>query len=106
VVDPLPKSAHAANSEAKICAAAVAAALEGISFPEPSYVNACYSLLAEDYGISVSGVYRWEAGSVVAVKGSVGTSPLEASAEFRKKEAGFARDWYQSIIADSFALSG
>jgi len=54
----LPKSGYAANSEAKVCAAAVVAALGGKSMGAPSYVNTCYSIVAPDYGISVAAVYR------------------------------------------------
>jgi sulfide dehydrogenase [flavocytochrome c] flavoprotein subunit len=102
---PLPKSAYAANNEAKACAAAIAVALEGGSLPEPSFLNTCYSLLAEDYAISVAGVYRVTEAGIVAVAGAGGTSPLEKPRRFREDEAMFARSWYRNIVADSFALA-
>jgi NADPH-dependent 2,4-dienoyl-CoA reductase/sulfur reductase-like enzyme len=43
---------------AKVCAAAVAALLEGEKPQEPKLINTCYSLVAPDYGISVAGVYK------------------------------------------------
>ena len=54
----MPKSAFAANAQAKVCAAAVASLLRGEAPAEPKLINTCYSLVAPDYGISVAGVYR------------------------------------------------
>ncbi len=59
---PLPKSGFAANSEAKQCALAVAALLNDRPLANPSYANACYSIVGADYAISVLGVYRLAAG--------------------------------------------
>src|SRR5918995_4153363 len=52
----MPKSAFAANSQAKVCAAAVAKLLGGGKPDDPRLINTCYSLVAPDYGISVAGV--------------------------------------------------
>ena len=52
----MPKSAFAANAQAKVCAAAVAKLLAGEKPDEPKLINTCYSLVAPDYGISVAGV--------------------------------------------------
>lgn len=98
----MPKSGFAASSQAKVCAAAVVAALRGESMPEPSYVNTCYSLIDQDYGISIAGVYRLHEGKIVGVEEAGGVSPLGASAEFRRKEADYAHGWYASITADIF----
>ena len=38
----MPKSAYAANSQAKVCAAAIVASLNNTEILEPSYVNTCY----------------------------------------------------------------
>ncbi|ABK45487.1 sulfide dehydrogenase (flavocytochrome), flavoprotein subunit [Magnetococcus marinus MC-1] len=97
----LPKSGYAANSEAKVAAAAVVAALQGKPAPMPSYVNTCYSLLAPDYGISVALVSVFEDGKIT--KKSGGLSPSTASKAHRKQEAFYAESWYQSIMADTFA---
>lgn len=98
----MPKSGYAASSQAKVCAAAVVASLQGIEMPEPSYVNTCYSLVNPDYGISVAAVYRLSDGAIRGVEGAGGVSPLEADTEFRRKEADYARGWYASITADIF----
>lgn len=103
VAGAMPKSAFSANSQAKVCAAAVVASLRGETLPMPSYANTCYSLVAPDYGISVSAVYRLNAGRVItAVEGAGGVSPAEVGTDFRAKEADYARGWYAAITADSW----
>ncbi|MEK7796939.1 MAG: FCSD flavin-binding domain-containing protein, partial [Pseudomonadota bacterium] len=96
----LPKSGFAANSEAKICASAIAAMLKGEPVPEESFVNTCYSLVGPTYGISVAGVYRISDKGITEVPGSGGVSPKEATDAFRADEAKYAYGWYASITAD------
>ena len=99
----LPKSGYAANSEAKVCAAAVVAALNGKPVPTPSYVNTCYSMLSPDYGISVAAVYKFDPAKPDAVqKVSAGLSPGDAPDFVRKQEALYNESWYQSIMSDTF----
>jgi NADPH-dependent 2,4-dienoyl-CoA reductase/sulfur reductase-like enzyme len=103
IAGDMPKSGFAASSQAKVCAAAIAALQSGSKPPAASFVNTCYSLLAPDYGISVADVYRvGESGTIAAVPSAGGTSPLGASAEFRRLEAEYARGWYSSITTDMF----
>ena len=99
----MPKSGFSANSQAKVCARAIAALLREEEPPEPVYVNTCYSLLAADYGISVAAVYRLnDEGEIAPVPGSGGVSPADAPLEFRRAEAEYARGWYASITADMY----
>jgi sulfide dehydrogenase [flavocytochrome c] flavoprotein subunit len=102
IAGKMPKSGFAANSQAKVCAAAIVSELGGTTMPDPSYVNTCYSLVAPDYGISVAAVYRLQDGNIVKVEGSGGVSPMDVPDEFRKSEARYARGWYQSITQDAF----
>lgn len=102
IAGKMPKSAFSANSQAKVCAAALLCALHGQALPEPSYANTCYSLVARHYGISVSAVYRLQQGHIEPVAGAGGTSPLEAPSAVRAQEAAYAEGWYASIMADSF----
>lgn len=102
IAGKMPKSGYAANSQGKVCAAAIVSALRGKTMPEPSYVNTCYSLVAPDYGISVAAVYRLGEDGIVKVEGSGGTSPMDADAGFRQREAFYARGWYDSITSDIF----
>ena len=101
---PLPKSGYAANSEAKVCAAAVVAKLNGQSEPIPSYVNTCYSIIAPDDGASVAMVYAFDkqTGKVIEVKGSGGVTPDNATDETRKREVAYAHSWFMNITADTF----
>jgi sulfide dehydrogenase [flavocytochrome c] flavoprotein subunit len=93
VAGAMPKSGFAANSQAKICAAAIVEVLNGRPVAEPVYMNTCYSTIAPDYGISIYGAYRSSVDVIVAVTGSVSESPLE----YR-----FAQGWYDSITAEMF----
>ncbi|MBF0175635.1 MAG: FCSD flavin-binding domain-containing protein [Magnetococcales bacterium] len=101
VTGEIPKSGFAANSEAKIAAAAIHASFNGQGEPDPSYVNTCYSLLSPDYGISVAAVWAYRNNAITKVSG--GVSPEKASAVFRKQEAMYAESWYQSIMAEMFS---
>ncbi|MDH3639687.1 MAG: FCSD flavin-binding domain-containing protein, partial [Gammaproteobacteria bacterium] len=99
----MPKSAHAANSQAKVAAGAIVAALNDKPIPQPYYVNTCYSLVNPEYGISVVHIFRVENAAFVYVKGAGGTSPLDAKPWIRKAEAGFAVSWFENITRDSFS---
>ena len=98
---PLPKSAFAANSEAKICAFAIVNLLNGREIVEPTWINTCYSLLTEDQGISISMVYKLNKGKVVKVKGAGGVTQQTDKHSLRH-EADYARQWFDSITRDSF----
>jgi NADPH-dependent 2,4-dienoyl-CoA reductase/sulfur reductase-like enzyme len=102
IAGAMPKSAFAANAQAKACAAAVTILLQGGTPPAPKLINTCYSLVAPDYGISVAGVYVPTDGLLADVPGAGGTSPLDASLEFRALEATYAEDWFATVTAEVF----
>ncbi|MCP8940965.1 NAD(P)/FAD-dependent oxidoreductase [Alsobacter sp. SYSU M60028] len=103
IAGAMPKSAFSATSQAKMCAHAIAALMAGREPPVASFINTCYSLVAPDYGITVSDVFRVAPnGSITAVEGAGGVSPLGAPPEFRAREADYARGWYASITAETF----
>lgn len=102
VAGQMPKSGFAANSQGKVCAAAIAARILEVELPEPSYVNTCYSLVGPNYGISVAAVYRLLDGQIRKVEGAGGVSPLDADREFRQDEARYTKGWYRSITSDVF----
>ena len=103
IASPLPKSGYAANSEAKVCAAAVVASLNGQPAPVPSWVNTCYSLVTPDEGISVAMVYRLdEKGKISKVKGSGGLTPKEVDLKMREREARYAHSWFKNVTHDTF----
>src|SRR5262249_35790262 len=98
----MPKSAFAANAQAKVCADALAMLLSGSAPSEPKLINTCYSLVAPDYGISVAGVYRPANGVLTDVEGSGGVSPPNAPREPRAREAALANEWFNTITSAVF----
>lgn len=101
IAAPMPKSGFCANSQGKLAAAAIVAALAGREPPRASWANTCYSLIAPDYGISVAGVYEVADNKIVEVKGG-GVSPRQASDDFRKLEAEYGVGWYNAITLDTW----
>jgi sulfide dehydrogenase [flavocytochrome c] flavoprotein chain len=100
IAGAMPKSAFAANAQAKVCAAAVVKLLAGQKPDEPRLINTCYSLAAPDYGISIANVYRPKDGVLVDAGG--GVSPANAPASFRAQEAMFANGWFKTITGEVF----
>jgi NADPH-dependent 2,4-dienoyl-CoA reductase/sulfur reductase-like enzyme len=103
IAGAMPKSAFAANAQAKVCAFAVVALLRGQAPSTPKLVNTCYSLVAPDYGISIAGVYHPAGGQLADVEGAGGVSPADAPPDFRALEAGYAEAWFRTITAETFA---
>ena len=102
IMGGMPKSAFAANAQAKVCAAAIVKLLAGDKPQDPIVINTCYSLVAADYGISIAGVYRPDKGRLVDIPGAGGTSPLEAVGGLRGQEALYASSWFRTITAETF----
>lgn len=99
---PIPKSAFAANSEAKACALAVVSLIHQRPVAEPHWLNTCYSLITPEHGISVAGVYKLDAVSaIMSVKGAGGVS-VRNDDEAAALEADYARVVYRSLVADTF----
>lgn len=101
---PMPKSGYAANSQAKVCAAAVAALLGGNKVTHPTYVNTCYSVLAPADAISVAKVYGWDnsTGKITKIKGSGGLTPSKFNAKLREREVEYAHSWFENIVRDAW----
>ena len=102
IAGAMPKSAFAANSQAKTCAAAIVRLLAGAAPAAPKLINTCYSLVAPDYGISVAGVYQPTNGQLADVPGSGGVSPGEAPRASRALEAALAEGWFRTITTEVF----
>lgn len=104
IAGKMPKSGYAANSQGKMCAAAIAAKVNGKEVPTPSFVNTCYSKISPDHGISVAAVYRFdpETGTIGSVKGAGGLTPGDASATLKKAESMYADSWFDNITNDIF----
>jgi sulfide dehydrogenase [flavocytochrome c] flavoprotein subunit len=98
VAGAMPKSASAAASQAKQCAAAIAALLSDRAPPEPDFDSVCYSLTAHDRALSIHGRFR-------VVDGEIRASPGAAESAAERNvaaEAERADIWYHAAIADSF----
>jgi sulfide dehydrogenase [flavocytochrome c] flavoprotein chain len=102
IAGAMPKSAFAANAQAKVCAYAVAQLLAGVTPAEPRLVNTCYSLVAPGYAISVAGVYRPVDGQLADIDGAGGISPIGAPATQRAQEAEYANAWFRTITGETF----
>ena len=102
IMGGMPKSAFAANAQAKVCATAIVDLLAGRKPVDPILINTCYSLVAADYGISIAGVYRPDRGVLTDVPGAGGASPLEVVGGFRGQEALYASSWFGTITAETF----
>jgi NADPH-dependent 2,4-dienoyl-CoA reductase/sulfur reductase-like enzyme len=103
IAGAMPKSAFAANAQAKVCAAAVAALLSDEPPLPPKLINTCYSLVAPGYGISIAGIYHPVNGQLADVQGAGGISPAEAAPDFRALEASYAAAWFRTITAQTFS---
>ncbi|MET0045960.1 MAG: FCSD flavin-binding domain-containing protein [Candidatus Thiodiazotropha sp. 6PLUC3] len=98
----MPKSGYAANSEAKVCAASVAALLNGQELGTPAYVNTCYSIVGKEWGISVAAVYKLAEDGSKITKVSGGLTPTDATPEMRAREVAYAHSWFTNITNDIF----
>jgi len=94
----MPKSGYAANSEAKVCAHNIVAAMNGQELIELSGINTCYSFLSHTEAISIAGVYKVVDGKIVAVPNSGGISKLDYSDA--KLEAKYASSWLKNILTE------
>ncbi len=96
-----PKSAHMANQQAKVCAAAIAQLLAGREpLPEPIFANTCYSFVNDKEAIHVAGVYKFDPDqrTMVSVPGAGGLSEAATS------EEGFmAVAWIFNILNDTLS---
>jgi sulfide dehydrogenase [flavocytochrome c] flavoprotein subunit len=97
----IPKSASAANAEARACAAVIVDQLSGKSSDLPHLSGACYNTVAPGYAFSLTGIYQPRDGQFVELDGNV-TSPVDAPREVRQREADAARDWFKTITVDAF----
>ncbi|SNR80364.1 sulfide dehydrogenase (flavocytochrome c), flavoprotein subunit [Methylobacillus rhizosphaerae] len=94
----LPKSAHIATSEAKVCASAIIDILAGQApDPAPVFANTCYSYVSADEAMHVANVYRYDEKSreMKPAPGG-GVSKQHSAGEARE-----ARSWASNIWHDA-----
>jgi NADPH-dependent 2,4-dienoyl-CoA reductase/sulfur reductase-like enzyme len=97
----IPKSASAANAQAKACAEAVTSLLSGKQPETPKLNGACYNTVAPGYAFSQVGIYQPRNGLFAEVEGLT-TSPVDAPRELRAREADDAQAWYNAITVETF----
>lgn len=97
VAAALPKSAHMATSQAKVCASAIVSLLQGEApDPQPVFANTCYSFVSDKLAMHVANVYRYDPAKKVmlpAEGGGVSEKPSE-------QEGSYAQYWAKNIWSD------
>jgi NADPH-dependent 2,4-dienoyl-CoA reductase/sulfur reductase-like enzyme len=96
----MPKSAFAANSQAKVAAMMVRGELTGSRTFPARYTNTCWSLIETDDTVKVGGRYEPKDGKIAAVETFV--SKTGEKADLRKQTQEENVGWYSGITADMF----
>lgn len=96
----MPKSAFAANSQAKVAAMAIAHELTGSPLYPARYANTCWSLIAPNDGVKVGGRYGPSSERIETVNSFI--SQHDETPALRKATYQESRDWYDSITRDIF----
>lgn len=96
----MPKSAFSANSQAKVCAMAVRAALTRSRVYPARFSNTCWSLIAINDGVKVGANY--EATDEKIKSTSAFISNTGEGAALRKKTYEESLGWYAGITKDMF----
>ena len=97
VASGLPKSAHMATSQARVCASAIVELMQGRSpDPAPVFANTCYSFVDDKQAMHVANVYRYDAAKKIMVSAEGGGVSLAPS----DKEGAYAKAWARNIWSD------
>ena len=102
IAAPMPKSAFAANAQAKVCAIALVRLFRGMQPQSTVLANTCYSYLEPNSAISISGAYRTQDGQFASIAAAAGTSPLIPPEGLQAQEALHAADWFRAITQETF----
>jgi sulfide dehydrogenase [flavocytochrome c] flavoprotein chain len=101
IAGDMPKSAFAANSQAKVAALMVRGELTNTPTFPARYTNTCWSLIETDDTVKVGGRYEAKDGKIAAVETFV-SKPGEA-ASLRKQTQEENVGWYSGITSDIFS---
>lgn len=102
IADPMPKSASAANSQAKQCAQSIIASLGGRVPPQPSFDSVCFSLLGPGRALSIRARFGWADGAIQRLPELEAANGWNDESQGYAGEARNAESWYRAIVADSF----
>jgi NADPH-dependent 2,4-dienoyl-CoA reductase/sulfur reductase-like enzyme len=97
----MPKSAFSANSQAKVCAMAIRAALTGAEAFAPRFRNVCWSTLAPEDAVKIGASYEATDEKIAAIESFI--SQVGESAPLRAQTRAEADAWYTSFTADVFS---
>lgn len=100
IAGDMPKSAFAANSQAKVAANVIRNELTGSRLFPAKYTNTCWSLVETDDAIKVGGAYEPKDGKISATETYL-SKPTEDAAT-RKQTQAENMGWYSGIVADMF----
>ncbi|MDG6778426.1 FCSD flavin-binding domain-containing protein [Thiomicrorhabdus sp. zzn3] len=103
IADAMPKSGYSANSQAKVCARAVADTLRGNELGKAIYSNVCYSLAGENYGVSIAAIYEVRDGLIQPKGKSAGVSPITDKPAQPILEAVYQKNWQREFVKDVFS---
>lgn len=93
----LPKSAHMATSQARVCASAIVEMMKGQSpDPAPVFANTCYSFVDDKQAVHVANVFRYDAPKKIMVPAEGGG----VSAKPSEQEGVYAQAWANNIWSD------
>ena len=94
----MPKSGYSANSQAKVAAMAVRAALTGSRMFPAKFSNTCWSMVGTDDGVKVGASYEATDEKIAKVSGFI-SKPGE-NAALRKATFEESLGWYAGITTD------
>jgi sulfide dehydrogenase [flavocytochrome c] flavoprotein chain len=97
----MPKSAFAANSQAKVAAQAIRAELLGEAVVEAEYSNACWSLIETDDSVKIGGAYKPTREKIKETSSFI--SKMNESPEIRHAAYVESVAWYAQITGELFA---
>jgi sulfide dehydrogenase [flavocytochrome c] flavoprotein subunit len=100
IAGDMPKSAFAANSQAKVAALAVKGRFASTKTFPAKFQNICWSMIDDDDSVKVGGRYTPKDGKITSVEDFV--SKLGEDTSVRKLTQTENMGWYEGITADIF----
>jgi sulfide dehydrogenase [flavocytochrome c] flavoprotein subunit len=95
----LPKSAHMANAQAKVCARAVVDLMLGQApDPAPAFANTCYSFIDDRQAMHISTLYRYDAAKKSMQAEGPGVLSERASTDEGRDADAWARQIWDDVL--------
>ena len=99
IAGAMPKSASSAHSQARRCAAAIAALLDGRTPSRPTFDSVCYSLISPKEALSIHGKFEVADGQIRPADEPSARMPAPGADEAMRAQA-----WYRAIRAEAFGV--